>query len=102
MVGIDTVNLTLLSIVSLTNLILAGLILYYSKRKSARWFAGLIVAIIGWTIVNYLADNTANPFWAEVWTKMTFSTTSFWPWLLFMFALIFPDKGQPPKKYGRF
>ncbi|MBI1833754.1 MAG: hypothetical protein HYR90_02920 [Candidatus Andersenbacteria bacterium] len=98
MVGIDTVNLTLLSIVSLTNLILAGLILFYSKRKSARWFAGLIVAIVAWTIVNYLADNTADPFWAEVWTKMTFSTTSFWPWLLLIFALIFPDKGKSLKK----
>lgn len=94
--GIDTVNLALLSIASVTNLILAVLIFIYSKKKQSWWFAGVIIAVVGWTIVNYLADNTQNPEWALVWTKMTFSTTAFVAWFLFLFAL--RDKGISVKK----
>jgi signal transduction histidine kinase len=89
--GIDTANLALLSIASVTNLILAVLIFIYSKKKQSWWFAGAIIAVVGWTIVNYLADNTQNLGWALVWTKMTFSTTAFVAWFLFLFALVFPE-----------
>jgi len=90
MLDIETINVAVLSIVSLTNLVLGAIILRYAKKDRAqKWFVGVIVSIVAWTIVNYLADHITNHFWSLTWTKMTFSTTTFLSWFLLLFAIEF-------------
>lgn len=90
MLDIETINVAVLSVVSLTNLVLGAIILRYARSdRSQKWFVGVIVSIVAWTIVNYLADHITNHFWSLIWTKMTFSTTAFLAWFLLLFAIEF-------------
>ncbi len=88
MTNIETINIALLSIISLTNIVLAVLVILYGKSgRAPKWFAGVIFSTVAWTLVNYLADNIQNHYWSLIWTKMTFSTTAMLAWFLLLFAL---------------
>lgn len=90
MINIETINVALLSVVSITNLVLGAIILRYAKNNRAqKWFVGVIVSVVAWTIVNYFADHVTNHFWSLIWTKGTFATTTFLALFLLLFAIEF-------------
>lgn len=91
MTDINAVNLAFLGIVSVTNLALAVLVIF-SSRKNIRqnWFATIIIAIVLWTVANYLADNVQKFSLALFWTRLTFSVPLLFSWLFVVFAKVFP------------
>jgi len=79
-------------IVVVLNLVI-GIFVLLKDRKNIinRLFAAIELFIVLWVAVNFFADNSKAYYFALLWAKLTFVTTSSFAWLLMWFVLIFPN-----------
>ncbi len=80
-----------LSITSALNALL-GLIVFTRNRKNKRnrYFLYFIVAVIFWSITNFVVDKTTTYDAALFWTKLTFVSSIYIPLYLFIFTNYYP------------
>ncbi len=91
-----TFSVMVLTVVA--NLLLLGIVLFhkrYSLHEShVRAFSLSVAALLTWTIINYLADTSADPEQGLFWTRAAFPPALLMCVSIFWFALEFPQKHE--------